>query len=381
MIGKSKSGEISVFNASGAKTIFKSDDSGWNYNADGQLTSIDRVIGKVTKDANGVPVTESRIQTNKFEYTDGYISKMETPKGAFSLDKDGNIINQYVKDAQGGDCCLPVENTQFAKAKFDATTGAITLENAPDANGKTYKEVYNANGSNEVHKADGSVSIKSWDGRFTSITDAPPSPNSIKYEYANGALSKITTPSGEYTVKDGTIQSADKSISGHAVSISADGRTINFVDGQSNTNALRLDGTRVVNETYGNKMYTFDKDNRMTQINDCTDGSVLTFAYDQNGKLTQLTNKDGTWTRESEIGTSGAATWKNVETGRLWEGSVSTDGGVYKFSNYTADLSKVTKDLNGLPIEVTAAGGQTYKYQRDDQGNIVAMQYASDGVN
>ena len=381
VIGKSKSGEISVFNASGAKTIFKSDDSGWNYNADGQLTSIDRVIGKVTKDANGVPVTESRIQTNKFEYTDGYISKMETPKGAFSLDKDGNIINQYVKDAQGGDCCLPVENTQFAKAKFDATTGAITLENAPDANGKTYKEVYNANGSNEVHKADGSVSIKSWDGRFTSITDAPPSPNSIKYEYANGALSKITTPSGEYTVKDGTIQSADKSISGHAVSISADGRTINFVDGQSNTNALRLDGTRVVNETYGNKMYTFDKDNRMTQINDCTDGSVLTFAYDQNGKLTQLTNKDGTWTRESEIGTSGAATWKNVETGRLWEGSVSTDGGVYKFSNYTADLSKVTKDLNGLPIEVTAAGGQTYKYQRDDQGNIVAMQYASDGVN
>ncbi|MBX3154116.1 LysM peptidoglycan-binding domain-containing protein [Candidatus Obscuribacterales bacterium] len=129
----------------------------------------------------------------------------------------------------------------------------------------------------------------------------------------------------------------------------------------------------------------FDAQGRMTHKRDAA-GNEFNFFYKGNDTIpSTLQNMDGSWTRQvdSQNPNSSEQTWVHAESGAVWKGTVSTEGGIYKFENaegkqtvHQADGTDKSTYRDGT-VEVSKEG--KVLSVTDTTGNITKYEYGEDG--
>jgi RHS repeat-associated protein len=391
--------QLAQYNAQGDLTLYT--DGGNNptqfvYNDHGQLTSVVApdltVLSSAVYDSNGNPTTVLGPSGSLAHFTYDSAGRPVT-----RTDTAGNQL-KYAYDATGRMSGMTDPANQTSTFQFDAGNrlammtdpignsvhfsydGAGNLTGFTDGRGIGESFTYNPFGNvlSATDPLGGATVTYDADGNVTSTTNRASSTTSYTYD-ANGRLTRISYPGGEFVAftfdgfgRPTTIANSSSSIdnsydaAGHLISSTTHAPSFGSV-----SLAYTYDpaGNRLTSTgPDGTVTYAYDANSRLTQITDPKQG-LFGIQYDSASRITALTRPNGitdNYTYDVNGRLVGIASKLGATTVQGLTQTLDANGQVTSRTD-NSGTTTYTHDLNGRLVAVSGSASQAYAY--DAAGN------------
>ncbi len=297
--------------------------------------------GKVFVDSAGqvVQVNRSNHQRLAFAYTNGKIRTITADRSISVTTDDTNWFYQG-----GGPPNLPDWRGGVEVTK----DGTVTVSRSDE------KDIFRIDGSHSIERTDHSKIDFNPADRLTEVVTASGRQITLGYSFS-GEMRSMTDPRGTYTTRNGHEWYREQNQAPNppdwkgTVSYSHNGSVSER--SESGTSMLwNFDGTKVTHYRNGRHL-DIDKDGHVTKLID-SKNQITTFKYDQLGKMTEMSDKRGTYN------TSDGAEWfksTNVDQAKPdWRGTVTvsaSSGLVTEKNSDTKAVDRWTLDGRHLKFE------------------------------
>ncbi len=315
----------------------------YDYDNIDRLIKITDALGNTTQyeyDAlgNRTRLIDARGKATRFSYNERNLMVSVTDPlnhtMSYEYDANGNMVK--MTDARGS-------STLY---EFDPLNRMITVT---DPLNRARNLAYDANGNQtSVTDAKGQVTGYDYDAMNRVTTITRPDNQTISYTYdKNGARTMMSDPTGDVNYTYDDLNRPVKA------SYSRNGLDMNYAyDAIGNRTLLTVTrGETVIYSVY----YSYDEQNRLTELTD-KDGNTFTFGYDSAGNVTEVNYPNGT-----------KATFTYDDVNQVTAiNNLKTAGG--NIRNYT-----YTYNPNGYRTQMTVDGAEVIDYDYDDLGQLTGL--------
>lgn len=275
--------------------------------------------------------------------SDGRLASIVEPDGSTWRSSDGkNWTNEKTRQNRSGEISVAQDGAQTVK---------------------------NARGETTTFKMDGSTVSRDKDGNVVAVKDKAGAERRFTYD-ANKKLNGVQEPDGSvWRTQDGKTwqQEGTRNSAKLEISVDADGTVREKYPGGKEV-AKRSDGWNEVKEGDKTRLERTNRDgsqvtkNALDQVTQIVDarGKARKFEYDDQGRMSKMTDSTGTWTSKD------GQNWTNEKTKESWKGRLeANEEGLYR--EVSADGSKRVFKPDGSTISV-------------DKDNRISRVEASNGI-
>jgi RHS repeat-associated protein len=328
-------------NTDGTYTLTHKDNTIYNFNSNGKITSI--------TDRNSNALT-------------------------FSYDSNNNLTS--VTDPSGRSITLSYNSTN-------------TINTIKDPNGNTYTFTYTNDALTGISTMSYELIAKSWSYTYDSnafmLTKTDPMGYTTTYTYdenhrvltgtdSESKVKSITYPTDTNTVKTTTVTEKDGGIWTYKYDTSA-GTLNEKADPEGNTTTYSYDSNKNMTSTTDPDgsvtSYTYDSERNMTSVTDA-EGNVTSYTYNTIGQVTSITDSEGNVTQYT-YDTKGNLTSTRDATGATTQYQYDSKGNITSITNANGQTTTFTYDQYNNLTSVTDSTGATTTFTYDSAGNMISQ--------